>query len=385
MSQQPCSNCYSNCVEITSDKCVKYTGVDIEVLGIQNGDSINYVTSAIAGFLTSVLDGSGIKYELEPENLCTIISDSFVDCTDITQKDISNALAAAICAIDTRVTALENYNTALDADYTIPCAEIAVTGNEGTRAVLQAVVNQLCTVTTDLDALELNVATNYVLIADIDQYIENYITNNSGGATAQRDKMVPFTVVEYYGPLTVFDASGAGLDDVDGVDWSQIYLCNGDNGTPDKRGRIAVGTTSGMGGGAFPSATDPLISGNPTYNLYTTTGTNTVTLQTSQIPAHSHNITIDPAGEHSHFCFADVSDNETISSTLATARRFRDGDFSENYSLRATTGNVQDVGPTNTEADHTHNATATSSGGGGSHNNIPPVLACHYIMYIPTV
>jgi len=379
-----CSNCYSNCTEITSDKCVKYTGVDIEVLGIKNGDSINYVTAAIAGFLTSTLDGSGIKYELDPENVCAIISNELTDCTDITQKDISNALASVICAIDTRVTNLENYNTALDADYTIPCSEIDVTGNEGTRSVLQAVVNQLCTVTTDLDALELNVATNYVLISDIDQYIENYITNNSPSITAQRDKMVPFTVVEYYGPLTVFDASGAGLPDVGGVDWSQIYLCNGDNGTPDKRGRIAVGTTSGMGGGSFPTETDPLISGNPTYNLYTTTGTNTVTLQTAQIPAHSHNITIDPEGEHSHFCFANVSDNEAISSTLATARRFRDGDNSENYSLRSSTGSTQDVGPTNTEPDHIHDATADSTGGGASHNNIPPVLACHYIMYIPT-
>ena len=239
-------------------------------------------------------------------------------------------------------------------------------------------INYLCTVSNVVDALELNVATNYVLISEINTYIQNYIDSQSS-STLQRDRMVPYTVVEYYGPLNVFDASGAGIGD-----WEQVYLCNGDNGTPDKRGRFAVGATSGMGGGAFPSETDPIISGNPTYNLYTTTGENTVTLSTSEIPAHTHTASASNAGEHSHFCFADVSDNESISSTLATARRFRDGDFSENYSLRATTGNSQDVGPTNTEPDHTHTITVNSQGGGGAHNNIPPALACYYIMYIPS-
>lgn len=372
MSQQPCSNCYSNCTDITSDKCVKYTGVDIEILGIKKGDSINYVTAAIIGFLTSVLDGSGIKYELEPENLCTIISDELTDCTDITQKEISNAIAAAVCAIDTRVTTLENFNTALEADYTIPCSEIAVTGNEGTKSVLQAVINQLCTVTTDLDALELNVSTNYVLISNIDTYIENYITNNSPSISAQRDKMVPYTVVEYYGPLNVFDASGAGLENVNGVDWSQIYLCNGENGTPDKRGRIAVGTTSGMGGGAFPSATDPLISGNPTYNLYTTTGSNTVTLSTSQIPSHSHTHTLSTDGEHTHGFEFPVS-------------VFDSGGGDDNR--LSISDNISSVDLTSTEpsGSHTHTLVINETGGGESHNNIPPVLACHYIMYIPTV
>ena len=48
--------------------------------------------------------------------------------------------------------------------------------------------------------------------------------------------MVPYTVVEYYGPLTYFDNTGAGQGD-----WDRIFLCNGLNGTPDKRGRVAVG------------------------------------------------------------------------------------------------------------------------------------------------
>lgn len=355
-----CSNCYNNCTEITSDKCVKYTGLDIEILGIRNGDSINYVTSAIAGWLVSTLDASGIKYELNPENVCDIISNELDDCGDITQQDISNALAAAICALDTRVKALENFNTTLEAAYTPNCVP-GIAGTEGTHAVVQAVINQLCTVTTDLDALELNVSTNYVLISEIDQYIANYLASQSQGSNLQKEKMVPYTVVEYYGPLNVFDATGAGLNE-----WVEIYLCNGENGTPDKRGRIAVGTTNGMGGGTFPTATDPLISGNPTYSLYTLFGSNTVTLTEGQIPSHTHIATSTDNG-HTHTAL----DLPTTYDGL--------GPFDSNAGEVA-----KDTVTTQTGfADIT--TLISPTGGGQSHNNVPPVLACHYIMYIPTV
>ena len=361
-----CSNCYSGCVEIQSDKCIKYTGVDNTVLGILNGDSVNYVTSSIMGFLTSTLDGSGIKYELDPGDMCTLVSDQLTDCTDITVVEITSALSNAICSLDALVTVNIADITAINAAFTPDCVP-GIVGTEGSHAVLQAVINHLCTVTTDLDALELNVATNYVLISDIDTYIANYIINNIGGGTGEKEKMVPYTVVEYYGPLNVFDASGAGLND-----WAEIYLCNGDNGTPDKRGRIAVGSTSGMGGGTFPSATDPLISGNPTYSLYTTTGTNIVTLTESDIPAHTHVTTINNAGAHTH--------------TFAYPVSVADGGGGDDQRL-SVSDNISsiDIIATDSDGDHTHTTVVASTGGGCSHNNIPPVLACHYIIYIPTV
>ena len=38
-----CSNCFNGCAEITSDKCVKYTGADIPALGISYGDTLLHV------------------------------------------------------------------------------------------------------------------------------------------------------------------------------------------------------------------------------------------------------------------------------------------------------------------------------------------------------
>ena len=355
-----CSNCYSACSEITSDKCVKYTGGDISSLGISNGDSVNYVISTINNALVSALNGTGINYDLNPTVLCELVSSKLKDCDNVTVIEITNALSASICELDARLTPVETYTASLEATYTVGCLP-GVYGAEGIVVILQAVIDYLCVVSGNLDALTTNVDTNYVKIADIDDYISNYISNNIGGSTDERSKMIPYTVVEYYGPLNVFDAGGAGLNT-----WEQIYLCNGDNGTPDKRGRVAIGTTSGMAGGAFPIATDPNITGNPVYTLNSVGGANTITLSLTQTPAHTHTGTTDSDGSHSH----------TYAGYVELGSEDGDGGWP--------VGNFSNL-ETELSGVHTHAFTTGGAGGGESHSNIQPVLACYYIMYIPTV
>lgn len=358
-----CSNCYTGCTQITSDKCVKYTGLANETLGIQNGDSLSFTQASIMGFLTTTLNGSGIKYELAAEDMCTISSQYLTDCTDITVVEITRALSKAICSLDTTLTSLVNSVDVTEGAYTPGC--ISVTGNEGTHIVLQATMNQACTNATAITATNLDLSTNYVAIADIDTYIENYITNQAGGGIGEASKMVPNTVIEYYGSLTFFDATGAGTGD-----WINVYLCNGNNGTPDKRGRVTVGTTSGMGGGTYSSIVDPAISGNPTYSLLSTGGTNTIVLSETQMPAHTHVATTSPDGAHTH----------TFPGTLYT----KDGASGDDntFSNKDNTGKT-DVTATEISSDHTHVMTVDSTGGGNSHANVQPSIACHYIMYIP--
>ena len=359
-----CSNCYSNCAETQSDKCVKYTGVDIEFLGISNGDNLNFVTGAITDFLATVLNGTGIIVDIDPASLCTIITDNLSDVNNITVLDITRALSIAICSLDSRTTTLENFNNTLNGNYTTDCVP-GVDGTEGIRVVFQAVINHLCTVTSDLNAVELDLSTNYVAIEDIDTYIANYITNNPSSSTGQRAKMVPFTAVEYYGPLNVFDSTGAGIGE-----WEQIYLCNGENGAPDKRGRIGVGTTTGMGGGSLPSETNPGIAGNPNYSLYTTFGTNTVTLTEAELPSHTHTPTLSTVPDHTH----------TIGTTLSTTPG------ASTTVLENTGPGVSEQNTINSGANggHTHTISIANTGSGEAHSNVPPVLACHYIIYIPT-
>jgi len=147
-----CSNCYNGCTEIISDQCVKYTGVDVPVLGIQTGDSLSYVEQALIGFLTSTLDGTGIKLVIDPDIICEIINKNLVECEDLTLVNVINALIKAVCELDTRVTALEDDFAALEGPYTIGCLT-GVTSTSGTHAILQATITKLCSVEVALNAL----------------------------------------------------------------------------------------------------------------------------------------------------------------------------------------------------------------------------------------
>lgn len=176
--------------------------------------------------------------------------------------------------------------------------------------------------------------------------------------------MVPYTAIEYYGPLTNFDAGGVGIA---GLGWDKVYLCNGANGTPDKRGRLPVGVTFVPGGGAYTIEVDPAF-GNPNYTLSMMQGVNDVVLSQNQIPAHTHAATVvvtDPGHFHT---ISNQSDNDAGSGKVAVGGNVPEG--ANPVTDSATTGITVSV-------------TNSSFGGGLSHTNIPPVIACYYIMYIP--
>jgi len=378
-----CSNCYNGCVETVSDQCVRYTGVDVPILGIQTGDSLSYVEQALITFLTSTLDGTGIKLSINPEIICEIINKNLVACEDLTLPNVINALIKAICELDERLTSLEEDFAALEGPYTVGCLT-GVTGTSGTHDILQAVITKLCAHIADFDAFVLDVETNYVKKSELCALVA--ACTPSPGVTQYKDRMVPYTVVEYYGSLANFDSTGAGLL-ANGFD--KIYLCNGNNGTPDKRGRFAVGAIQGVPGGALSPVVDPFVSpANPNYALNTLAGENAVTLAATQIPAHTHSTTTtitDPG--HTHFTanssYPAENTGVNLDATHAIALQHSTGG-NLGYLLKNTTGTGANIGLTNSK---TTGITATvvnaSTGGGQSHNNIPPVRACYYIMYIP--
>jgi microcystin-dependent protein len=371
-----CSNCYNGCVETTSDQCVRYTGVDVAVLGIKTGDSLSYVEQALITFLTSTLDGTGIHLVIDSQIICEIVNKNLIECEDLTLPNVIQALIKAICELDLRLTALEADFAALEGAYDVDCLS-GVTSSSGTHTILQAAIDKLCGLEIELDALALDVDTNYVKLADLNSLIAAYLAS-VGTSTKFFNRMIPYAVVEYYGPLVGnFDVSGAGLGD-----WEKIYLCNGNNGTPDKRGRVPVGATTGMGGGALNPAVDPAVSGNPAYALLGTAGSNTVTLTATQIPAHSHSAT-NTVGvtDHTHFT-ALVGTNVALTSTTPIDQGANYGG-NTSYDLSGAVG-VADIGLTSPNKSNVTVSTAIGSTGGGlPHNNYQPGLGCYYIMYIP--
>jgi microcystin-dependent protein len=192
--------------------------------------------------------------------------------------------------------------------------------------------------------------------------------------------MVPFTAVEYYGPLSNFDGSGAGIA---GLGWDKIYICNGSNGTPDKRGRVGVGVTTGVPGGAMSAAVDPAIPGNPTYTLNSVNGTNNVLLTTTQIPAHTHTNTVSVT-PHTHFMYTtDVNSTvgQVVNATnnVARARAVPGSDLDYEMMLSTTTPTLGK----SSSAQDTVSVSIDNAGGGLSHPNYQPALATNYIIYIP--
>jgi microcystin-dependent protein len=366
-----CSNCYNGCSEIVSDKCIKYTGVDVPILDIKNGDSLSYVEQALVTFLTSTINGSGIKIDIDEELYCELISDYLQECSEVTALDLFKALVQAACNLQGQIDDIVEDISTIEANYTIDCLE-GVSQDDGTHAIVQAVITKLCEVDTELTALATDVDTNYVKLSELNDLIQDYL-DTLETSNKYHTRMVPYTIQAYYGTLSNFDSTGAGLGE-----WEDIYLCNGNNSTPDLRGRVLVGAISGVPGGAMSSVVNPASSAfNPNYALGTIAGANSVTLNTNQIPSHSHGVT-DP--EHYHLMFKDeVTGANEINAASQYAASERDISGNSDYEISAGTGEA-DVGRTKSSST---GISIDNTGGGQAHANIQPVLATYYIMYIP--
>ena len=362
-----CSNCYNGCTEIVSDRCVKYTGIDVPVLGIKTDDSLSYVEQALITFLTSAIDGTGIKPIVDDTIICNVVKQYLPTCGDLSLNDMLTAIIKAACDLQKQVDAIvadivliNNDIDVIEANYTVRClidGTPSITPSSGTHAVLQATIDTLC-------ALALDISTNYINKDNINAYIAAYI---SGSSSLVSTKMIPYVAVPYFNPdLSNFDGTGAGIGN-----WAKIYLCNGANpGVPDLRGRVLVGTTTGMNGGPLNSAVDPAVPGNPPYTLGTTTGVNQVTLAPTQIPSHTHGITnvvtvTDPGHTHN----LKVNTNAAGAGNPAFEAASSLGNFATDS---ATTGITVSV-----------NSTAADFGGNLPHQNNQPAIGCYYIIYIP--
>lgn len=386
-----CSNCYNGCTEIVSDRCVKYTGPDIALLGIKKGDSLSYVEQALIGFLTSAMDGSGIIPVIDSQIICELVSTNLPDCKDISLNDVLSALIKSVCSLQDQILDLSETVNTINGPFEVGCLT-ETDGESGIHNVLQDVVTFLCNLNTSFSELVASLPSTYVLQTNLNNQIANYLSS-IGYGTSVRDKMAPYTAVEYYGPLSNFDASGAGLNltGSGGLDWTKVYLCNGDNGTPDKRGRVGVGATTM--GGSVPMDAAVLPGGNnPTYTVdspvkSTTQGSNTITLDVTQIPSHNHSASATASqAAHEHYTYnidsGGTSSDNVSSTNYANQGALLDGNLS--YQTKGST-TVPTLGKTNTitPAVTVNSVTVNAAGGGLAHMNIQPSRACYYIIYLP--
>jgi len=361
-----CNNCFNGCTETVPDQCVKYTGPNVPALGIETGDSLLVVETAIVEFLVPVLTGEGILPIIDSVKICEVVQQylpSCSECTGFTLNEVLTAIIQATCSLQEQIDDVVDELAVLNAPYDTSCINDEADINGGTHVVLQAVLDKICLIDTAINALSTNLSTNYASIgAELDAYIAAYLSSIT---TLMNTKMVPYVAVPYFGSLSYFDLTGAGTGN-----WIKIYLCNGNNpGVPDLRGRVPVGTTI-MGSNAFNPAVDPGIAGNPTYVLNATGGVNNVTLNLTQMPSHAHASTA-------------VSTDSGHTHTIVPDTKYGSGPIQMNGGGPLLQFNTVSQVTSSGTANITTVMTNPPMGGGGPHTNIQPVLACHYIIYIP--
>lgn len=369
-----CSNCYNGCTQITSDQCVKYTGIDIPVLGIKTGDSLSYVEQAIIEFLVPTLDGSGIIIDTSKLDLCQIVSSNLPTCGDISVVDVLNALVKSVCSLQSQIATINGSITSINAEldeingkYTIPSCLTGLSSTSTTHDVVQNMITSFCGFVQDAGVI-------YVKVGDLDTLIGDYLQRQQT-SDKYYTKMVPYVAMEFYpipGILNNFDDTGAGIS---GTIWEKIYLCNGLNGTPDKRGVVAVGVTDGtMKGNPMNPAVNPSSPGNPTYTYNGgIVGNNTIQLTRNNMPSHTHTAsatsTVAP-NPHNHGVTGSAGDG-----------------YPDGAGDRTTAGNpdsyVRQTKTENIDLAVTTTVTVQPDGGNQPHNNYQPGIGCYYIMYIP--
>lgn len=383
-----CTNCFNGCSEITSDKCVKYTGADIPALGIQNGDTLEFVEQTLAQFLISTLNGTGIKPIVDLEGVCSIVANNIppcVGCAGPTLNDLLQALIDSACDLQDLVNNVTNNLETLEGPYNEGCLTVEETTFSNTHNVLQAVIDKLCQTDQLLTTTILSL-NNYVLEDELANLVVNILEDEGlvGPTTKQYTKMVPYVAVPWF-PTTAllnnFTNTGAGIV---GSEYENIYFCNGLNGTPDLRGRVLAGVTNGMGGNTLPPDVNPQSNPtfNPNYTLGTSFGTNFVILETSQIPTHTHIVNVDD-NKHSHFTTALGGGPFITPSTTNPIVWYQDRGNSETYRLQSTTSGALATVGLSSLSESNITVSLEDTGQSQAHQNNQPTIGCYYIMYIP--
>jgi microcystin-dependent protein len=181
---------------------------------------------------------------------------------------------------------------------------------------------------------------------DFDEILPNPVTRNSA-AIAGLQGLKQGMIVDYYGNLSNFNTTGLGVGELVG-----FALCNGQNGTPDLRGRVTIGLGNSAPANGNPEANlgDYFVPGN-------VGGAREVALTEAQLAAHSHGVT-DPG--HTH----DVSSSGDRGSG-GSGRETRDYDAGlTNHST-----STEDTG-----------ITIDQAGGGEAHENRQPYMVMGKVM-----
>jgi hypothetical protein len=345
-----CQDCLENCDPIIGDKCIRYTGDDIPLLGISTNSSLFEVENQLVTTLLTLIDGTGITLS-DLTLTCPLIT-NLLGQLPPTIPNLVQVLINANCSLQAQVTALGvnpsfSFNTG------------CLTGTLSTRdQILQAVILQVCATQTAVAAI----SADYVKASDLPTLVTNIINNNGNPAVpTYSTRMVPSAPIPYIGPLSNFDNTGSGIAS---LGFANIYLMNGLNGTQDWRGRSPIGAIQNVPGGTLDSAVDPSLSANAGFNytINQKVGQSTIALSAANNGPHTHTIS-DPG--HSHGILTSPAPGVNIGPTIGNSGNANSGT------------NTSSIQPAST------NITINSSGTGIPIPLVQPSIGTYFIIYLP--
>jgi len=300
-----CSNVFGT---TTPDKKVEYTGPAVPGLGICTGDYLSEVEAAIFGKLIDYASGIGISIPSIDLTTCDAFSMCVLNdccsnnpCTDL--PCLLECYKNAICSIFEDLEEVKtNLNTLLSGPYSTGCIS-GLTASSTLTEILQkwlidycALKSTVSTIQTQLNTLTTN------LPATIGNFLLSAITTCTGtgsviksgtGASASISfkGFVPIGGIIPYGGITAgkFDSTGLGLS---GTDMCGFAMANGNNGTVNMTGLVAMGTTE-MG-------TSSSVSGGSTYAYNSIGGEFNHLLTSSESGVGAHGHTLNEHGGHDH-------------------------------------------------------------------------------------
>lgn len=352
-----CTDCLENCDPIVTDRCIKYTGPDITALQICKGNSLYEVEAIILQKLQDISVGSGIALSTLT-SACSFITKELLAYTQpLTLQSFAQLVFNAFCDLNVRVDQITALNPAFS--FNTAC----LTGDVSTKEkIIQALITLSCNVNTRVATLE----TQSVKQTDLCSQINACLSSIS---SQYNTKMVPGVVYPYLGSMSNFDNTGKGL--LSSL-FDKVFLCNGLNGTVDMRGRSPIGAIQSVPGSTLDANVDPTLPANLGYNYSQGSkyGVSSVTLNSSQTPAHTHTVT-DLGHVHDVDGITGGDNNDNTNSV-----RFSGGDKNQGetsfYFTSAGAAKNKITG-----------ISIGTTGGSGAHSNIQPVTAVLYIIYIP--
>lgn len=293
-----------------SSNCVIYSGPSIPAFGICTGDPVTYLTEAITTKIIELIADDEIELSSVTLDNCSIMKEK-LGAKDKTYANLIQILIDYQCTLTQLISSLEQQivDQPTNQPYAFDLKCITPVGTPvNTDAIVQGIINKVCTLETTVNSLGNNVEQivndvtgEFLSAAFTATGNRGFVVSGTGSTTKVNFYafVPPFTPLPYVGPASNFDSNGKGIIGSPYEGW--VFL-DGLDGRLDARGRTLVAAVKNLvSGGPLDPAVDPTQPYNPNsnYGVGDKFGENYHKQTVNEMPTHTHSV-VDPGHSHGY-------------------------------------------------------------------------------------